>query len=90
MRVLRDRSSRQQGYGVRSGVIRGVDKIRDVVNRSEGKATEQGQEAAGGRKWARGSGETQAEGEMNRKFIGSLQKKLKSEVHPEGRIGNIT
>ena len=47
-------------------------------------------EAAGGRKWARGSGETQAEGKTNRKFIGSLQKKLKSEVHPEGRIGSIT
>ena len=39
------------------------------MNRSEGDATDQEQEAAGGRKWARGSGETQAEGKTNRKFI---------------------
>ena len=72
-----------------SGFVR-ADWIMGVVNRSEGEATDQGHEAAGGRKWARGSGETQAEGKTNREFIGSLQKKLKSEVHPEGRIGSIT
>lgn len=57
-----------------------------MASRSEGKATNQAQEAAGGRKWARGSGETQAEEKRHRKFT----EKLKSEVYPEGRIETIT